>query len=219
MTKHAKSVAYCPAVHDQDARTFEVTCPIDLRLAFRRDEKGAPALSNLDGDQSTIRGKHLSQMLAMVPEREWRHPARPIVQFITPYVFVADEPVWMTQLEPFGLYRPDPWPGALIGGRMPIHIWPRHLMWAFEWHDTEKPLVLKRGEPWFALLFEVDDPSRALRVVEAERTPELAEHMAGLSAVSNYVDQTFSLFKTAQERRPPQLLVRKTRGGTPAGDD
>src|SRR3954451_2709290 len=28
--RHAKSVRYCPAVLDHEARLFEVTCPIDL---------------------------------------------------------------------------------------------------------------------------------------------------------------------------------------------
>lgn len=37
----------------------------------------------------------------------------------------------------------------MISGRFPIHIWPRHLMWTFEWHDTSQDLVLTRGQPWF----------------------------------------------------------------------
>lgn len=207
---HAKSVTLCPSVRDHEARTFEVPCPIDVRLAFRKDEKGQPALSNLDGDMSAIRGKHLNQMLAIVAPREWRHPNRPVIQLMTPYVFLSDEPVWMTQIEPIGRYRADPWPGVMIGGRLPIHIWPRPMMWAFEWHDVTRPLVLKRGEPWFSLLFETMDPARPFRLFEAERTPEVIEHMQGLSAVSNYVDKTFSLFKTAQARRPARLLVRKS---------
>jgi hypothetical protein len=206
---HAKSVDYCPAIHDYEARLFEVPCPIDLRLRFRRDDKGAPQLVNAAGDAATIRSKHLNQMLALVSEREWRHPQRPIIQIITPYVFVADEPVYMTQMAPVTHYRPRPWPGVLIGGRLPIHIWPRQMMWAFEWWDTAEELVLKRGEPWFQLRFETVDPSRPVRMFEAEMTPALREHIQGLSSVSNYVNRTFSLFKTAQARRPEVLLQRK----------
>ena len=29
-----------------------------------------------------------------------------------------------------------------MGGRFPVHIWPRPLSWGFEWHDVTKPLVL-----------------------------------------------------------------------------
>ncbi len=209
--RHAKAVNYCPAVLDHEARMFEIPCPLDLRLGFKVDEKGEPRIVNLDGDQATVRSKTLSQMLAVVSRREWRHPNRPIIQIITPYVFVADEPVYMTQMPPISWYNPSPWPGTLVGGRLPIHIWPRQMMWAFEWWDTSKELVLKRGDPWFYVRFETHDPSRPVRFFEAELTPELKTHVQGLSAVSNYVNRTFSLFKTAQDRRPKKLLVRKKR--------
>lgn len=209
---HAKSVNHCPSVLDHEARLFEVTCPIDLNLVFRRDDKGAPVLVNADGDRSTIRTKHLNAMLSMISEREWRHPERPVLQIITPYTFLADEPVYMTQLPPITHHFRDPWPGILIGGRLPIHIWPRRMMWAFEWWDVARPLVLRRGEPWFSLRFETHDPGRPLRMFEAERTPELNEYLQGLSAVANYVNRTQQLYKVAEERRPPRLLVRKHRG-------
>jgi hypothetical protein len=207
---HAKSVNYCPSVLDHEARMFEVTCPIDVRLGFRRDDKGMPVLVNADGDRSSIRSKHLNAMLALVNQREWRHPDRPVVQIITPYVFVSDEPVFMTQMPPISHYQPDPWPGTMIGGRLPIHIWPRQMMWAFEWYDTSRELVLRRGEPWFYVRFETHDPGRPVRLFEAERTPELDEHMKGMSAVANYVDRTYSLLKVASARRPASLLKRKS---------
>ena len=37
--RHAKSVNFCPAVIDHEARLYEVTCPIDLHLRFQVDEK------------------------------------------------------------------------------------------------------------------------------------------------------------------------------------
>jgi hypothetical protein len=208
---HAKSVNYCPAVLEHEARLFEVTCPIDATLGFGFAENGEPQLRNLAGDQSAIRSKHLGQMVTVVARREWRHPERPVLQIPAPYIFIADEPVWMTQMPPILHYKGERWPGVLIGGRMPIHLWPRQLMWAFEWFDISKPLVLTRGEPWFYARFETEDPTRPIRLVEAEMTPDLAEHIKGLTSVTNYVNRTFALFKTAEARRPKQLLVRKTR--------
>lgn len=208
---HAKAVNYCPAVLDHEARLFEVACPIDVRLQFRRDREGRPVLVNGDGDQSTIRAKHLNQMVALVSEKEWRHPQRPVIQIITPYIFVSDEPVWMTQMPPYLHYRKDQLPGTLIGGRLPIHIWPRPMMWALEWHDPSQDIVLHRGEPWFYVRFDTHDPTRPVRLVEAERTPELEEQMKGVSAVANYVNRTSALYKVAEERRPERLLVPKTR--------
>jgi hypothetical protein len=209
-TTHAKGVSFCPAVNDHEARLYEVPCPIDIALRYKPNGE-EPGLVNLAGDQSSIRGKHLNQMFVIVNRKEWRDPNRPIIQFGTPYVFVADEPVMINQLPPFYHYNPNPWPGMLIGGRFPIDVWPRGLVWAFEWYDTSKDLILKRGEPWFYTMFETQDPSRRMRLIEAEKTPQLMEYMEGIKGVTNYVNRTFSLFSTARERRPKQLLVPKVR--------
>src|SRR3990172_5444767 len=209
---HAKSVRYCPAAHDHESRIFVVACPIDVHLKFAFDPKTKePKLINAAGDQSTVRSKQLNQLIALVGRKEWRDPERPIVQIRTPYVFVADEPVYLAQLPPFCNYNAKPWHGTLIAGRMPINIWPRHLMWAFEWHDPSQDLVLKRGDPWFYVRFETVDPSRPVRLIEAEMTPELREYLRGLSAVTNYVNRTFSLFNVARQRRPKSLLTPKRR--------
>ena len=123
-----------------------------------------------------------------------------------PYYFIADEVCWMNQLPPYLTYRDPPWPGTMVGGRLPVHIWPRVMMWAFEWYDQSKPLQLKRGEPWFLLRFETSDPRRQVRLVEAEWTPELEEFSKGAAAVTNYQRRTWSLFKVAARRRPEKLI-------------
>jgi len=210
--KHAKSVTFCPAVLDHESRIYEIPCPIDVQLRFAIDEKSKqPTLINAAGDQATIRNTHLRQMVVLVNRREWRHPEHPIVQILTPYLFIADEPVYMTQMPPFNYWRVPALPGVMIGGRLPIHIWPRKMMWAFEWQDPKQVIDLKRGEPWFYVRFETFDPSRPVRLSEAELAPPLEEYIAGMAAVTNYVNRTFSLFKTAEKRRPKQLLFKKQR--------
>jgi len=187
---------------DHESRLIEVLCPIDARIRFQRDAQGYPSLVNALGDSSPIRSKHLGQMVTLVNEREWRHPTRPILQIVTPYFFLADEPVWLTQLPPLHVYHPDPWPGILIGGRYPIDVWPRTLIWAFEWHDPTKVLALKRGDPWFIVRFETMDPGRRTRLVKAKLTPALDAYLRELEGVTNYVRGTFGLFEAARNRRP-----------------
>lgn len=209
-TTHAKGVSFCPAVVDHEARIVEIPCPIDIQLRYK-PSGDEPAVIDLAGDQSSIRGKHLGQMFVFVSRKEWRDPSRPILQFMTPYTFLADEPVMINQLPPFYHYPQTPWPGLLIGGRFPIDVWPRGLVWAFEWHDTSKDLIIKRGDPWFYAVFETVDPSRRVRLIEAEQTPALNEYMNGMKGVTNYVNRTFSLFNIARTRRPKTLLVPKIR--------
>ncbi|MDP5366364.1 MAG: hypothetical protein NWT12_08740 [Paracoccaceae bacterium] len=208
---HAKSAARCPAVVQMESRYFVVKCPFDLNIGFKRDDQGKAVLVNLAGGASPVRGSKLGQILTLVNEGEWRYPDRPTVQMALPYCFIADEVLYLTQLGTFAHYRADPLPGTIFGGRFPINIWPRPLMWAFEWHDTQKPLVLRRGEPLFYCQFEASAPDRAIQLVEAERTPELDAYMEKLSGVVNYVNQTFSLFQTAQSMRPTSLLTPKKR--------
>lgn len=206
---HAKSASRCPAVINLESRYFQINCPFDLHLGFDRDEKGKPFLRNLFGDATPVRRSKLNSLLSVTSESEWRYPDRPTIQVTLPYVMIADEPVYMTQVPPFFHYNPDPWPGTLFGGRFPIDIWPRPLMWAFEWHDIKKPLRLRRGEPMFYAYFEPTPQDRPVQVIEAEMTPELEAYMKQISGAVNYVNQTFSLFKAAEERRPKTLVVPK----------
>jgi hypothetical protein len=204
---HAKILSVCPAMVDHESRLVEVLCPIDARIRFTRDPQGKAILENALGDASPIRAGHLAQMVKLLAEKEWRHPQRPIVQVITPYLFLADEPVWLTQLPPLHAYFPNPWPGLLISGRFPIDVWPRTLMWAFEWHEPAKDLILRRGDPWFTARFETVDPSRKIRLIRSRLTPEVEDYLQGIDGVSNYVRGTFGLFDTARSRRPKTLLA------------
>jgi len=206
---HAKSAARCPAVIQMESRYFQVACPFDLHIGFARDDKGRPALVNRAGTASPVRGSKISDLLKLVNEAEWRYPDRPTIQLVLPYVFLADDPVYLTQLAPFLHYRRDALPGTIFGGRFPINLWPRPLMWAFEWHDPSRDIVLRRGEPLFYVQFETDQPNRPIQLVEAEMTPDLRSYLDHISGAVNYVSQTFSLFKAAEAARPAKLISPK----------
>lgn len=208
---HAKSASRCPAVIQMESRYFAIPCPFDLHVGFARDKTGKAALVNRAGTASPIRTNKLNEVLVMVNEAEWRYPDRPTIQMVLPYVFIADEPVYMTQLGTFAHYRKDPLPGTIFGGRFPINLWPRPIMWAFEWHEPEKDIVLRRGEPLFYCQFEGSGPDRPVQLVEAERTPDLEAYVEAIGGAVNYVNQTFSLFKAAEALRPKRLLVAKRR--------
>ncbi|MDJ0608519.1 MAG: hypothetical protein QNJ67_06040 [Kiloniellales bacterium] len=207
----AKAVGFCPAVLDNEARHFEVRCPFDLHLRYTLGPKGNPALINVAGKSSAVAKSVLDQLVKLEPADTWRSIERPVLQIGAPWRFLADEPVYLVQLPPFNHYRDPPLPGTMVTARFPIHIWPRSLMWAFEWWDTSKDLILKRGEPWFYLRFETLDPARSVRLVEAQSTPELQEYCSGLEGVVSYVKKTFDLFKIAEERRPKVLLKKVER--------
>ena len=210
-TTHAKGVSICPAISEHEAHLYEVCAPVDLHLRFGVDQKGDPAMTSIDREMSSIRPQFLNKLMMPVHPAEWRHPRRPMLQIMTPYLFVADEPVYMTMFPAFYYYPEKRLPGMMVGGRFPIHIWPRELVWAFEWYDPTMDVLIDRGTPWFYVAFETSDPSRRARLVEAEMTPELRDYSAGIRGVTNYISRPYSLFDIAKQRRPQRLLKPKLR--------
>jgi hypothetical protein len=204
----SKSVTQCPAVLDFDRRYFVINSPIDLHMRLTNN-KGELGITNMLFDKSPVRPSALSQMVVFQPQEEWRDPNRPLLQMLTSYIFVSDDPVYVNQYPPFLHYNPTPRPGVQVNGRFPIDIWPRALQWGFEWHDMSKDLIIKRGEPLFYVHFEGPDPSAPIRMIEAKRTPELMGYIDSITGVTEYVSQTYSLFKNARERRPERLLFPK----------
>ena len=79
-------------------------------------------------------------------------------------------------------------------------------MWAFEWHDLSRDLILRRGDPWFYVGFETLPADRAITLIEVEMMLELEEYTRQITGAVDYVNQTFSLFKSAEKRRPKTLL-------------
>jgi hypothetical protein len=213
----SKSVQSCPAVVQYDHLNYVINCPVNLHLRINKTQDGLLQLQNVSGAMSDLRQTGLQKLIVMSPQAEWRHPARPILQLATPFVFVSDDPVYVNQFPPFLHYPKHAWPGIQICGRFPIDVWPRLHMWALEWHDLSRDLILKRGEPLFYVRFETTDPGSPVRLFEAERTPELLSYIRQITDVTNYVNQSFQVFQTARERRPEKLLFRKSAqaGGTP----
>ena len=205
----SKSVQYCPAAVDFDRRHYVIPFPLDITLKFDRQANGQLSLVDADGAQSGVRQGALRDLLVLHPQAEWRHPERPIVQMIAPYVFIADEPCWVVQSPPYLHYFPTPRPGVQVCGRYPVHIWPRPLSWGFEWHDMGKPMTFKRGEPWFYVHFETENPGGRVRLVEQEPSPELDAYVNSIVDISNFVNKTFSLFAEAKARRPANLVKPK----------
>ena len=85
--KHAKSASRCPAIINMESRYFVIKVPFDLHLRLARDESGKPALRNMLGEASPVRGNVLNKKLHVTNEAEWRYPDRPTIQISLPYLF------------------------------------------------------------------------------------------------------------------------------------
>jgi hypothetical protein len=197
-----KAPTHCPAVQRFATATYAVSCPFTVTLRCVRH--GAGWQFRLDRRRSEIDADAAERLITPMSRREWRHPQRPIVQFLAPYIFIADDEVEVAQTPPHQHYHPG-WPGVMIAGSFPIRDWPRPLSFAFEWHDTDAPLRLQRGEPWFYVSLRAASGDR-VRLERIERTAAIDRFVAHVADVASYTSRTFDLMERAREVRPPRLL-------------
>ena len=61
------------------------------------------------------------------------------------------------------------------------------------------------------LYFESQNLRSKINMFEIEQTKELIEYRNGISSTPKYMSNIFSLFETAEKRRPKKLLVRKSK--------
>ena len=204
-----RAVQACPAVNEYERDLFVINNPFDIRL--RCIKKGDTYDLHIVEQGTRIDDDLIPRFVFLMQPHIWRSPNKPVIQIKMPYFFLSDEPVYMTQLSPYMNETVLKWPGILIGGRFPINIWPRIMNWAFEWCDLSKDLILRRGDALCYLYFESQNLRSKIKIFEIEETEELVEYRKGISATPKYMSNIFSLFGTAEKRRPKKLLVRKSK--------
>ena len=164
----SKSVQVCPAAVDFDARYFVIKCPTDLTLLLSSDQNGSTSLQ-LDKEKSSTQNESvLDSLVSLTDPNNWRHKDRPVVEILTPYVFHSEDVIYLNLTPAFMDYRSPPLPGITLNARFPINTQSNQIAWAFEWHDIQKEIKFKQGEPWFYAYFESTDPSRKVRLVKNE---------------------------------------------------
>ena len=202
-----RSVQACPAVNELEKDLFVIQVPFNLRLRCtmeggRTDLHVVQKGTRLDRDLIT-------EFVTLNEPDIWRSKNRPVLQIKVPYIFVCDTPCLMTQTPPYMHNSILNWPGNLISGRFPIHLWPRVLNFAFEWDNLEEDLILKRGDPLCYLNFTADAFNCSFKLVEITQTSEFIEFKKQIVATPKFVSNTPSLLNIAERRRPSKLVVPK----------
>lgn len=205
-----RAVQACPAINELERDYFVIKVPFDIRL--RCSKNGDSYDLHVVEEGTRIDNDLIARFVFLMQPSFWRKESVPVIQIKVPYFFLTDEPCYMTMLAPYMSHSLVKWPGLMIGGRMPINIWPRILNFAFEWYDLSQDLILRRGQDLCYLYFETSDLRNSVQMVEIENTKELQEYRAGISSTPKFMSNTFSLFQTAMERRPKKLLVKKNNG-------
>ncbi|MDA9960056.1 hypothetical protein N9D19_00790 [Planktomarina temperata] len=202
-----RAVQACPAINELERDYFVIKNPFDIRL--RCSKNGESYDLHVVEDGTRIDDDLISNFVFLMQPDFWRNKSVPVIQIKVPYFFLADEPCYMTMLAPYMSQSSVKWPGLMVGGRMPINIWPRILNFAFEWYDLEQDLILRRGQDLCYLYFETESLRNSVQLMEIENTKELQEYRSGIASTPKFMSNTFSLFETAISRRPKKLMVKK----------
>ena len=202
-----RAVQACPAINELERDYFVIKCPFDIQLRCSR--RGDEFDLHLVEKGTRVDEDLVARFVFLMAANLWRDKSNPVIQIKVPFFFLSDEPCYMSMIAPYMSRNMATWPGVFIGGRMPIHLWPRILNWAFEWTDLDQDLILKRGQPLCYMYFESKNLRTKPNLFELEYTKELEEFRRGISSTPKFMSNTFSLFETAAKRRPKNLLRRK----------
>lgn len=202
-----RAVQACPAVNELEKRTFSIASPFHLHLELEKsgdrfDLYSVDGTNRLDDDL-------MGRFVTLMRPEFWRSPTAPVIQIASPYIFFADDNVYLTQTAPHMHETIRKWPGLIISGRYQIQNWFRPLNWAFEWTDTSKPLRIRQGEPFYYCSFESVNPDANIDLFRAKVTDQVTKMRDGAKAAPKFTSNTFKLFKRAAERRPKILLERE----------
>lgn len=195
----------CPAVRSAAIGLYLVRSPFSLRLRFSRSEE-AVSLTPIY-PETTLGQNRLAEFLRLEPSNIWRSRDFPVIQFPSPYLFVADEPIDVEQCLPF-LADNTKFNWRLIPGRFNIHGWHRPLNWAIEWDTTSGDLFIKQGEPLYYIKFydvagaRIDSP----KLVKVPLTDEIKKSLISAIGVSGIQRGTSKLIHQASKNRTGKLV-------------
>ncbi len=193
----------CPAVQNIARNMWAIMAPFDLELEFEGETlRHRP---NKDPAFSQNNFKTINSQIVFVDPKLGRFPDKPVFQLDCKYAFASDTPgVQIQQLPPFAHF--GNWPGVIICGAYDIYNWPyRPLIFAFEWHDKTRPLLIKRGDPLFYLQFIAPNGAN-IELVEVADDDRVASLRAETGEVAKFVKNTRSLMELFGRRRPKRVV-------------
>jgi hypothetical protein len=184
--KMGAGVSHCPGTLDFNSRTFTILSPYTFRL--RAQEMNGQLNFFPVYPETEVSDEVLKNEISFQPRRLWRDEKYPILQLSLPYVFFSNESVYINQLEPNRFTSEKNW--SLIQGRFDIASWQRPINWAIEWTNTNKDIIIKKGDPLCQVIFETLSPESSLSLIKVERNEELQRAIKRTLGVANKMRNT-----------------------------
>jgi len=184
--KMGAGVSHCPGTLDFNSRTFTILSPYTFRIRAQKENNQInffPVYPDTEASEEVIKNE-----ISFQPRKLWRDERYPILQLSLPYVFFANESVYINQLEPSRFIGEKNW--SLIQGRFDIASWQRPINWAIEWTNINKDIFIKKGDPLCQVVFETSTPKSSLELIKVERNDELQRAIKRTLGVANKMRNT-----------------------------
>lgn len=156
---------YCPATNHYVSNTFLIKSPFSINLNFKNGK--------LDFVDTSLNAELSKQLIRLDNPSLWHNENRPILQMDLFQGFVADEPVWVEITMPTMDSKTRRLPGRTIPGEFDVYSWQRGLSFAFEWIESDRPLIIEKDDPLYYVRFHSTDPSDKFKIIKIDYTDEL----------------------------------------------
>jgi hypothetical protein len=199
----------CPAFQQYNKNVYVLRCPVDLHLILGEGAMpGEWQLKCAPGHEMDMNGEAIFRLIEFASDPGGRVDYdKPHLQFRLAYAFFADQPVTIQQIPAF--QEADNFPGITVPGEFDIHAWHRQINWAFEWHHTDKPLILKRGQPLCYVKFVVhNDPTEKVELVKLKVSEQVSNALLRTANTPSFMKNTFRLFEKARLLRPKKFITK-----------
>ena len=162
---HSAQYVRCPAVKHYCKNTFVIKSAFDIHLRF---DKVSKSIKYVEG---SLDPNLVKEIIVQFHPKEWRNDLTPIFQLNIDNGFVADQPVWMEVMPPF--YNTPKYPGLITPGTFDIYSWQRMISYGFEWLESDKDYIIRRGDPLMYVRFRSEDPSDSFKLVKIKMDDQL----------------------------------------------
>ena len=198
----SEGVTKCPAVHNLGInRIFSIRSPYTIKLkAVKTSDKKIDirgVFPDTEVDPSVLPG-----IVSIEPRELWIDNNVPILQIKMPYLFFADVPVWINQLEAPSQKNIKSW--SLIQGRFDIYSWQRSLNFATQWFDIDNDFFIKRGDPIFQISFDTNEASNEFKLKKVILNEKIKRRISSCEGVTKLIKNTGQLISS---NRDPNLKL------------
>jgi len=193
---------FCPAIKKSLENVFEIKSPFDIELKheFLPDGRSWVEVS----DNSSLKPGAFDDIFHVNPIDDRNDIKKPLLQMKIPLILLSDDDIEVELLPPLAYY--NKLPGITAVGKVNIYKWHRPVNWVFEWHEPEKPIIIKRGEPLIWLKFTSKNRDDIITLKKVNQTDDMYKSLIACRTTKNVSKVTLSTWDLNLKNRKKYLI-------------